>query len=215
MTQTFKSDIAINGAITFKPTAQNLKEYPYLEDKLYTGEAISIRYTKAKVFYAIEIPKSQIPEGKDEPVLWKVPSENVEPSQGFEVEHISPYKLGQTVMFKPTAWEAEDKSVEPSEGFGDIVSIRFTGEAIIYDIVDDYWGELWKDVPEDLIVGKSTKPTAWTEGQKALISNIKSNVAKMEAESANNDEEKNPNLMFDVISVLKGIEVVPESEKTV
>jgi hypothetical protein len=62
------------------------------------------------------------------------------------MEYTSALEMSQSVRFTPMEKHCVEHHIAKNEGFGIIVGIRFTKAKVFYDIVDDYWGILFRDV---------------------------------------------------------------------
>ena len=66
-------------------------------------------------------------------------------------ELTSRFDFGDRVIFTPMERDMERLSINAENSFGTIVNIKFTQAKVFYDIIDDYYGELFKDVTSDKV----------------------------------------------------------------
>ena len=55
----------------------------------------------------------------------------------------SKLSIGQKVIFIPMERHCDERKIEKSKGFGTITAVKFTRAKVFYDIVDEYWGNLF------------------------------------------------------------------------
>ena len=61
------------------------------------------------------------------------------------------YTFGNVVNFTPMQWQSKKYDITQAELVGEIIAVRFTKAKVFYDIVDDYWGYMFKNVDSALI----------------------------------------------------------------
>jgi hypothetical protein len=62
------------------------------------------------------------------------------------MDYPSALEIDQRVSFTPMEKHCNEYKIAKDEGFGTIIAIRFTKAKVFYDVVDDYWGILFRDV---------------------------------------------------------------------
>ena len=68
------------------------------------------------------------------------------------VELPSAYKVDDNVTFVPSAKECEERCIEREERYGRVVKVSFTKAKVFYDILDDYYGDVFKMIDSSFIV---------------------------------------------------------------
>jgi len=94
-----------------------------------------------------------------------------------EIEYPSQYEIGDHVRFYPRAKDLIRMAISDELRFGKIVAVRFTEAKVFYDILDDYYGEIFKDVDSiDVVAGINTQASEgldyWFDLAKAKRSSV-------------------------------------------
>jgi len=67
------------------------------------------------------------------------------------VEFPSLFGIDDKVIFIPSAKQADDMKIVREDSYGTISAVRFTKAKVLYDIIDDYWGKIFKDVDSSFV----------------------------------------------------------------
>lgn len=63
----------------------------------------------------------------------------------------SKFQIDEDCSFIPTARQIKEKAIAEEPLEGKVVAIRFTEAKIFYDILSDYYAEVFKDVPSEKV----------------------------------------------------------------
>jgi len=65
---------------------------------------------------------------------------------------VSALDLQEDVNFYPRFKDADRIGIKAETPLrGKIIAIRFTESKVFYDVVDNYWGELFRDIPSEKV----------------------------------------------------------------
>jgi hypothetical protein len=66
-------------------------------------------------------------------------------------EFPSAYSIDDKVDFVPSAKQADDRKITRDYRFGTIVKVSFSKAKVFYDILDDYYGEIFTNVDSSFV----------------------------------------------------------------
>jgi len=68
-----------------------------------------------------------------------------------ETQFPAAHNIGDFVTFTPTAKQCEERMIEREPRFGSIARVSFSKAKVFYDILDDYFGEIFTDIDSSFI----------------------------------------------------------------
>jgi hypothetical protein len=66
----------------------------------------------------------------------------------------SAHDIGDFVSFVPSAKQCKDRMIEREYRYGMIVKVSFSSAKVFYDILDDYYSEIFPDIDSSFIRGE-------------------------------------------------------------
>ena len=74
-----------------------------------------------------------------------------------ETQFPSAHNIGDFVTFTPTAKQSDERMIEREPRFGNIVKVSFSKAKVFYDVLDDYFGEIFTDIDSSFIKPETNK----------------------------------------------------------
>ena len=68
------------------------------------------------------------------------------------VELPSAYKVDDFVTFIPSAKQCEERCIKREKRWGRVVKVSFTKAKVFYDILDDYYGDIFTMIDSSFII---------------------------------------------------------------